>query len=141
MRQNQTITNRVFNFICAFLLVAGIFATAFAAYDNTASLAGQWRGSFQTPGPSGALEIVLTNSENKWTGEVKIEGPGRKILTKPAQNLKVETENLTFMIEIMGAEVTFTGKLKDGKLTGGLEAHENGKTVGMGSWEMTRVQK
>jgi hypothetical protein len=139
MRPNQTMKQRKFGFIYTFLLIAAISVSTFAATND--AIVGQWRGTFQTPGPTGALELVLTNAENKWSGEVKIEGPGHKILTKSAQKIKVEGENLTFMIEIVGAEMTFTGKLKDGKLTGELEAVENGKTVAMGSWELIRSEK
>lgn len=141
MRPNKTATKQIIGLIYAFLLISTTLTGAFAANKNTTSLAGNWKGSFQTPGPSGSLEVTINNSDNKWSGEVKIEGPGRKILSKPAQNLKVEGENLTFMIEIVGAEITFTGKLKDGKLSGGLEGVEDGKTIVMGSWELTRSEK
>jgi hypothetical protein len=141
MRQNQTIKKRSFILIYAFLFVAALFIGTVAAKDDSISIIGNWSGLYQTPGPSGSLEITLTDIESKLSGEVKIEGPGSKILTKPAQNLKVDGNNIKFMIEIMGAEITFSGKLKDGKLTGELEAVENGKTVGMGSWEMTHSQR
>jgi hypothetical protein len=141
MRQNQTVKRQIFGLIYTFLFVAAIFTGTIAAQDKPISLAGNWSGSFQTPGPSGSLEIALANIENKWSGQVKIEGPGNKILTKTAQNIKVEADKLSFMIELVGAEVTFTGKLTDGKLAGELEALQNGKTVGMGSWEMTRSEK
>jgi hypothetical protein len=141
MKRNETVKRQIFGLIYAFLFVAAVFAGTAAAQDGAASLAGDWSGSFQTPGPSGALEIALTETENKWSGAVKIEGPGHKILTKPAQNLKIEGEDLTFMIEMVGAEITFTGKFKDGKLTGRLEAVQNGQTVAMGSWEVTRSPK
>lgn len=140
MRQNQIVKRQIFGLIYAIIFVASIFSGTIAAKDNPVSLAGIWNGSFQTPGPSGSLEIALTNTENKWNGEVKIQISENKILTKPARNIKVEGEKLAFMIELMGAEVTFTGKLDDGKLTGELEALQDGKTVGMGSWEMMRSQ-
>jgi hypothetical protein len=141
MRQNQTVKKQIFGLMHVFLCFAAVFAGTIAAQDDRVSLAGVWNGSFQTPGPAGSLEIALTEAENKWSGEVKIEGPGNKILTKPARNIKVEGDKLAFMIELMGAEVTFTGKLADGKLTGGLEALQDGKTVGMGSWEMRRAKQ
>jgi hypothetical protein len=141
MKQKKNIKRQIFGLIITFLFMASVFTEAFAASSDSVSLAGNWAGSFQTPGPSGSLQITLTNSENKWNAEVKIEGPGHKIVAKPAQNLKIEGENLTFMIELVGAEITFTGKLKDGKLSGGLEAVQEGKTVGMGSWEMSRQEK
>lgn len=141
MKHNKTVKRQIFGLIYTFLFIASVVTGSFAANSNSVSLAGKWTGTFQTPGPSGLLEVVLTSVEGKWNGEVKIEGPGRKILTKPAQNLKVEGENLTFMIEIVGAEMTFTGNLKDGKLSGGLEAVEDGTTLARGSWELTRSEK
>lgn len=141
MKNNKTVKRQIFGLIYTFLFIASVFTGSPAANSNLVSLAGKWTGSFQTPGPSGSLEVTLTKSEDKWNGEVKIEGPGRKILTKPAQNIKVEGENLTFMIEIVGAEMTFTGKFKDEKLSGGLEAMEDGVTVARGSWELIRSEK
>ena len=103
MRQNQRMKKTIFGLIYTFLFIAAAFTGIIAAQDNRVSLAGSWSGTFQTPGPSGSLEIALANTENNWSGEVKIEGPGRKILTKSAENLKVEAEKLVFMIELGGA--------------------------------------
>jgi hypothetical protein len=142
MKNNKTAVRQIFGLINTFLFMALIFT--FAANAASGTLAGHWAGSFQTPGPAGSLEITLTQKENDWIGEVKIEGPGNKILTKDAQNLKVEDRKIVFMIEIGGAEITFTGDLgdlKEGKLVGELVATEDGKTVGMGSWEMARSGK
>lgn len=141
MRQNQTGKRQILGLFYSILFITSIFTIASAGQGNPISMDGNWKGSYQTPGPSGSLEIKLTNKENKWSGEVKIEGPGHKIIVKSVQNLKVDGDNLAFMIELVGAEITFSGKLKEGKLLGGLEAVEDGKTVGMGSWEMSRLEK
>lgn len=141
MKNNKTVKRQILGSTYTFLFIASVFTGVFTAAASPTSLAGNWSGSYQTPGPSGAVEIKLTNSESKWSGEITFEGPGHKIVSKPAQRLKVEGENLTFMIELIGAEITFTGKLKDGKLSGGLEAVEDGKTVAMGSWEVARSEK
>jgi hypothetical protein len=140
MNRNQTFSKQIFALIFTFLFTVSVFAGTVST-DSSPSLTGQWIGSFQTPGPTGLLEITLTNNENKWSGEVKIQGPGGKIFTKPAQKLEVGGETLTFMIEMVGAEITFKGKLKEGKLIGELEAVDNGKIVGMGSWEMSPAKK
>ncbi len=139
MKQNQTARRRMFGLFCAFLFAAAVFAGDAAAQNDSASPAGRWSGAFLTPGPAGALEITLARSENDWSGEIKIEVSENKILIKPARNIKVEGEKLSFTIELMGAEVTFSGSLKDEKLTGGLEAVQDGKTVGMGSWRVARA--
>lgn len=141
MKTNNTVAKQIFGFINTLLFIALVFTKVVTANDNPSALAGHWSGRFQTPGPAGMLEITLIEKENAWSGEVKIEGPGHKIFTKPAQNIKVEGEKLTFMIELVGAEITFTGNLKDGKLTGELAVVEDGKTIGMGSWQMARAEK
>lgn len=141
MRENHTTRRSIFGLIHALLLVAAFFAGNAAAQNNSDSPAGRWSGAFQTPGPSGALEIALARSENDWRAEVKIEVAENKILTKPARNVKVDGEKLSFTIELMGAEVTFSGSLRDDKLTGALEAVQDGKTVGMGSWQTTRAPR
>ena len=142
MKNNKRTARQTFGFINIFLFIALVFTgAALAANFDPTDLAGNWKGNFQTPGPAGALEITLVQKENDWSGEVKIEGPGSRILTKTAQNLKVENKKIVFMIELGGAEVTFTGNLREDKLVGELVATQEGKTVGMGSWDMSRAEK
>ena len=140
MKQIKAAKRQITGLARAFLFVALVFSAAFAA-SGSSSLAGSWTGSYQTPGPAGSLEIILTNNENNWAGEVKIAGSKNRILTKPAQELKVEAEELSFTIEMMGAEIRFEGKLQEGKITGQLEAFEDGRKVGAGSWELVQAEK
>jgi hypothetical protein len=141
MKSNKQATLNLFDLrkVFIFIILASTMITA--AWGNTETFAGRWTGTFQTPGPSGLLEINLIKNENDWSGAVKIEGPGGKILNKQAQNINVEGEKLIFMIELAGAEITFTGSLKDEKLTGELVGAEDGKTVARGSWQLSRPAK
>jgi hypothetical protein len=76
MKQIKAAKRQITGLARAFLFVALVFSAAFAA-SGSSSLAGSWTGSYQTPGPAGSLEIILTNNENNWAGEVKL--PVQKI--------------------------------------------------------------
>ena len=141
MKSNKQATFNLFDFRKVFIFILLASTMVIAARGSTESFAGQWTGTFQTPGPSGLMEINLIKNETEWRGAVKIEGPGGRMLNKQAQNIKVEGEKLIFMIELAGAEITFTGRLEDEKLIGELVGTEDGKTVARGSWKLSRTTK
>jgi hypothetical protein len=65
----------------------------------------------------------------------------------PLEEIRVEGDALRFRVEGGDADMTFSGQLRQGKLTGVLEATANGsrfapkgRKVGEGTWVMARAQ-
>jgi|GEM_PF-394917 len=57
----------------------------------------------------------------------------------PVKNFAGEASKMSFSADLQGAEVRFTGKLTDGKLSGTLEVVEKGQKVASGTWQLAPV--
>lgn len=113
-----------------------------------ARLSGTWVGALRSTGPSGPIELILAKRGAAWTGKLYIQGPDGAMHGGPLQDIDVEGDSLRFGIEAADADMMFTGRLRQGKLTGVLEATANGsrvpwrargKKVGAGIWQMARA--
>jgi hypothetical protein len=90
----------------------------------------------QSPFSSVPMELVLTQNGAEWKADVRFTISGQKT-TDPVRELRVEGESVSFVVEIRGADVRFTGTLAEGKLSGTLEATEGGQRVATGAWSLT----
>lgn len=111
-------------------------------------LSGAWVGALRSTGPSGPIELILAKRGGAWTGELYLQGPDGQMHGGPLQDIDVEGDSLRFRIEAADADMIFTGRLRQGKLTGVLEATANGsrvpwrargKKVGEGTWQMAHA--
>lgn len=111
-------------------------------------LSGAWVGALRSTGPSGPIELILAKRGGAWTGKLYLQGPDGQMHGGPLQDINVEGDSLRFRIEAGDADMMFTGRLRQGKLTGVLEATANGsqvaarargKKVGAGTWQMARA--
>jgi len=109
---------------------------------------GKWVGTLRSTGPSGPIELMLKKAGPVWAGRLYIQGPDGAMHGGPLQAIKVEDDSLRFSVQAGDADMTFSGKLVQGKLTGILEATANGrravtgpkgKRVGQGTWVMARA--
>src|SRR6185436_2555283 len=89
----------------------------------------------QSPFSSVKMELTISRDGVDWKAEAKINVGGNE-LTTPARDLKLNGNDLSFFIELEGAQVKFAGKLSENKLTGTLEAIEKGARVATGTWTL-----
>jgi hypothetical protein len=111
-------------------------------------LSGAWVGALRSTGPSGPIELILAKRGAAWTGKLYIQGPDGQMHSGPLQDVEIEGDSLRFRIQAADADMMFTGRLRQGKLTGVLEAtasgshvawRARGKKVGEGTWQMARA--
>ena len=96
-------------------------------------------GIGQSPFSSVKMELTLVRQGTEWKADAKFNAAGQEF-SNPVQNLKVNGSDVSFSVEIEGADVRFTGKLTDNKLGGTLEALQRGERVGTGTWNLTRLE-
>ena len=92
----------------------------------------------QSPFSSVKMELTLTQEGTSWKAEGKFNIGGSELI-KPAQDLKVNANDLSFFVEIEGVQVRFVGRLSENKLGGTLEATEKGARVASGTWSLQPV--
>ena len=77
-----------------------------------------------------------------------IQGPDGAMHGGPLEAVKIDGDSLRFSVQAGDADMTFSGKLVQGKLAGILEATANGRRtvtgpkgqkVGQGTWVMARA--
>jgi hypothetical protein len=102
------------------------------------ALSGQWAGAVTAGSMSGTLEIAISQEGGVGTATVKMDMGGRQASSK-ASDLNVTETGLSFTMEFAGANVRFTGKVVEKKISGVLEAIAGGRVVGAGSWTVTRT--
>jgi hypothetical protein len=113
---------------------------------STVRLSGNWIGTLRSTGPSGPMHLTLLNNGASWTGKLYLQGQDGVMHGGPLEEIHVEGDALRFRVEAGDADMTFSGQLRQGKLTGILEATANGarfepkgRKVGEGTWAMARA--
>ncbi|HKP37741.1 MAG TPA: hypothetical protein VJT71_12870 [Pyrinomonadaceae bacterium] len=89
----------------------------------------------QSPFSSVKMELTVTQDGVDWKADAKLNVGGNELIT-PARDLKLNGNELSFFIELEGAQVKFAGRLSENKLTGTLEAIEKGARVATGTWTL-----
>jgi hypothetical protein len=113
---------------------------------STVRFSGNWVGTLRSTGPSGPIQLMLLNNGAAWTGRLYLQGQDGVMHGGPLEEIRVEGDALHFRVEAGDAYMTFSGQLRQGKLTGILEATANGarfapkgRKVGEGTWVMARA--
>jgi len=113
---------------------------------STVRFSGNWVGTLRSTGPSGPMELILFNNGAAWTGKLYLQGQDGVMHGGPLEEIHVDGDALRFRVEAGDAYMTFSGHLRQGKLTGILEATANGarfapkgRKVGEGTWVMDRA--
>jgi hypothetical protein len=114
---------------------------------STVRFSGSWIGTLHSTGPSGPMQLMLLNNGASWTGRLYLQGQDGAMHGGPLEEIRVEGDAVRFRVEAGDADLTFSGQLQQGKLTGILEATANGarfapkgRKVGEGTWVMARAQ-
>jgi len=114
---------------------------------STVRFSGNWVGTLHSTGPSGPMQLMLLNNGASWTGKLYLQGQDGVMHGGALEEIRVEGDALRFRVEAGDADLTFSGQLQQGKLTGILEATANGarfapkgRKVGEGTWVMARAE-
>ncbi len=91
----------------------------------------------QSPFSSVKMELTLNQEGTDWKAEAMFNAQGQGF-ANPLRDFKVSDNDLSFTVNIGGADVRFSGKLNDGKLGGTLEAFEKNAKIATGTWSLTR---
>jgi hypothetical protein len=102
------------------------------------AMAGSWSGRFEVAGkPPVSMDLTLSPVPSGWsaTGRFRLTD---KEFAEPIRDLRISGADISFRARFHGADVSFVGKLKAGRLRGKLDAIEGGRAVGSGTWELVR---
>ena len=94
----------------------------------------------QSPFKSVKLELTLTQEGPGWKGEAKLNIEGNE-LSKTITDFKATGNDVSFSTVIEGAQVRFSGRLREDHLDGTLEALEKGVRIATGNWTLTRAER
>jgi hypothetical protein len=94
----------------------------------------------QSPFSSVKMEVTLNQEGAEWKSEAKFTVQDREF-TNPVRDLKASESDISFTVNIGGADVRFVGKLGDDKLAGTLEAFERNTKIANGTWSLTRQKE
>lgn len=120
--------NRAFTIYAAAL----VFCVALFSLSSLAVAA-------QSPFSSVKMELTLAQEGAEWKADSKFNIGGNEF-SKTVQELNVSGNQLSFFVEIEGAQVRFAGKLADNKLDGTLEAVEKGTRIASGTWSLLTAE-
>lgn len=91
----------------------------------------------QSPFSSVKMEVTLNQEGTDWKAEAKFDVQGREFVD-PVRDFKASDKDISFVVNIGGADVRFVGKLDGDKLGGTLEAFERNAKIAGGTWSLTR---
>ena len=77
---------------------------------------GHWEGAIEIPGSPLACMIDLTRESDIWTGTIDI--PAQSAIGLPLGAITVNGSEIVFAIAGIPGNPTFTGVLREGKITG-----------------------
>jgi hypothetical protein len=124
--------------IAIIVLAVTVFSAASAfASDDAGTLAGQWKGQFATPGPTGEMTLELARGTGGWSGRLRLHAKDGTVIETEIRNVTADAERVSFEATLMGANTSFTGKLAAQKLSGTLEVDDHGHKI-PGTWELAR---
>jgi len=113
-------------------------ATVPVSETEAANLSGKWTGPMQTPRFTAQMELALLHEGTQLSAQARfVRGDGLKS-DKPIRDLKVSGNDISFKIELGGANVQFNGRLNGDKLSGTLTAFQGDSVAGTGTWNLSK---
>jgi hypothetical protein len=127
--------------LSAFVLIAGMMSLAafphrhmyglaidepdFPAYGVSGAPAqfdGHWSGYFLFPGPAGQMEFTLNRENGLWSGDLEVRGIDGVAHRGVAEDIRVGADSLSFSFQTNRGEMTYRGRIVQGKLRGYVRA-------------------
>ena len=123
--------------VSAFVLIGGMLSMAAfpprfvygPAFDESepplqataappAQFDGHWAGYFQFPWPAGLIEFTLRQNHGLWSGDLQMHGADGAVHPGVAEDIRVGGDSLSFHFKAAGGDMTFHGRMIQGKLQG-----------------------
>lgn len=113
-----------------------IYSVSFAAAQMKSDPTGTWGGTMATDAGPGGLEITLKRDTSRWNASIKLRLEGRE--TAPAvHDLKISGAEISFAADLDRNVVKFTGKFAGDTLNGTVEAFQEDRKIGGGTFALT----
>jgi hypothetical protein len=115
-------------------------ATATAAISTEGippRLAGTWTGTLQTVEWTATLKVTMQEGDSGAKGIAMLTLPGQE-LNGPIRQVALDGNEVTWLCDIQGAEVHFTGGFEGKAFGGHMEAYVNGQIIAQGDWNLAR---
>lgn len=113
-------------------------ATVPISEKEAANLSGKWTGPMETTRFKAQMELALLHEGTQLSAQVRIVREGGLKSEKPIRDLKVSGNDISFKIELGGADVQFNGRLNSDKLSGTLTAFQGTSVAGTGTWNLSK---
>ena len=113
-------------------------ATVAVSETEAASLSGKWTGPMQTTRFTAQMELALLHEGTQLSAQARFVRKDGLKSEKPIRDLKVSGKDISFKIELGGADVQFNGRLNGDKLGGTLTAFQGESVAGTGTWNLSK---
>jgi hypothetical protein len=113
-------------------------ATVQVSETEASNLSGKWTGPMQTTRFKAQMELALLHEGTQLSAQATILREGGLKSDKPIRDLKVSGNDISFKIDLGGADVQFNGRLDGDKLGGTLTAFRGESVAGTGTWNLSK---
>jgi hypothetical protein len=86
---------------------------------------------------SGNMELTMSRVGERWKGEAKITATAQQLLSS-VREIKVNDNEIAFTINVLEAELRFSGRLTGDSLGGSITGFQGGARIATGTWTLTK---
>ena len=105
---------------------------------EAANLSGKWTGPMQTKRFTAQMELALLHEGNQLSAQARFVRENGMKSENLIRDLKVSGNDISFKIQLGGADVQFNGHLNGDKLGGTLTAFQGDSVAGSGTWNLSK---
>ena len=113
-------------------------ATVPVSETEASNLSGKWTGPMETTRFKAQMELALLHEGTQLSAQARFVREGGLKSEKPIRDLKVSGNDISFKIELGGADVQFDGRLNGDKLSGTLTAFRGTEVASTGTWNLSK---
>jgi len=113
-------------------------ATVPVSETEGSKLSGKWTGPMETTRFKAQMELALLHEGTQLSAQARFIRESGLKSEKPIRDLKVSGNDISFKIELGGADVQFNGRLNGDKLSGTLTAFQGTEVAATGTWNLSK---
>ena len=113
-------------------------ATVPVSETEASNLSGKWTGAMQTTRFKAQMELALLHEGTQLSAQATFVRQDGLKSEKPIRDLKVSGNDISFTIDLGGADVQFNGRLDGDKLSGTVTAFRGESVAGTGTWNLSK---